>query len=217
MAILKKTSLLGLAVLCGCAYQVEYQAEYVPNEAPEYVAQEQLLIVIPESERGFVFEGAPISETGEFTTLRVPMGSVLQEISQQVFGSCFAFGVTVVDSLQSEPGYFFAIEPTLQDFNYSYTRVIDDLGNGEIETSIIPQVDIGLNIAAYDAAGERVMLHRYDSGMVSGESYVVTNRPEDYINRTLHAALHGLMMQAAEDIRPLLVGQCEIIDVSSDG
>jgi hypothetical protein len=43
---------------------------------------------------------------------------------------------------------------------------------------------------------------------------MVTSRPAERINRTLHATLHSLMLKLAADLRPLLLEECEITDVA---
>ena len=53
----------------------------------------------------------------------------------------------------------------------------------------------------------------YSSGLVNGESYEVTNRPYERINETFHTALQQIMLEVADDLRPLLVGQCRITDL----
>ncbi len=69
---------------------------------------------------------------------------------------------------------------------------------------ITPQVEVELELTAYDSAGGTILEKTYNSGLVSGEAYIVSYQPQEEINRTLHATLHGLMLQVAADIRPLL-------------
>ena len=89
----------------------------------------------------------------------------------------------------------------------------DPAGDGEMPRSITtPQVEFDLSVRAYDSSGSAMLERTYPSGLVSGESYEITNRPYERVNETFHAALHEIMVRVAEDIRPLLVGQCEITD-----
>jgi hypothetical protein len=86
--------------LGGCAYEIGYHEEYLPQEPPAYVAQGKLLVVMPEEQRTFLYEGSPSSQTGDYTTLTVPIGS-------------------------------------MQEFIYSYTKVIDAGFNAErADTSV---------------------------------------------------------------------------------
>jgi hypothetical protein len=81
-------------------------------------------------------------------------------------------------------------------------------------STITPSVEFDMDLTAYNAAGDVVLERTYQSGRVAGESYVVTNRPYERINATFHTALQDMMLTVADDIRPLLVGQCSITDVA---
>jgi hypothetical protein len=198
----------------GCSYEVGYEPEYVPSDEPSYVAQGKLLLVLHQADRQYVYKGPPSSDVGDFTTLTIPLGMIMDRIAQDVFGSCFAYGVAVSDSLDPAQGYVLAIEPDLSQFMYRYTRILnesfEEQAQDESEAEVVPEVQVGLSLKAYDHAANLVLDKNYQSGIVAGESYTVTSHPEERINQAVHAALHRLMVQAAEDIRPLLVGECEI-------
>jgi hypothetical protein len=119
------TALAAAVALGGCAYEIGFQEAYLPQEPPAYLAEGKLLIVMPEEQRVFVYDGPPSSRTGDFTTLRVPIGNIVQQIARHVFGECFAFGVEVTDSREGRDDFVFAIEGDMQEFIYSYTKVID--------------------------------------------------------------------------------------------
>ena len=216
--IMRWIGLIAAAVwLAGCAYEVGYRPDYLPNDKPPYVAQGRLLIVMPEDQRQFVYEGHPDSRTGDFTTLTVPIGQIVQDIAKDVFGGCFAYGVDFVDSREGQDNYALAIEGDMQQFIYSYTKVIDQGFDGQDgDTWITPQVSISFAVRAYNPAGTLVLDKVYDSGVTSGESYIVTGRPAERINRTLHETLHALMLQMVADIRPLLMEECEITDTGGE-
>jgi hypothetical protein len=195
------------------ACEVAYRPEYVPAETPPFVAQGKLLSVLPQEQRQFVYSAPPTSATGDFTTLTVPIGSIVQDIAKQVFGACFALGVDFVDSLEGQSGYVLALQGNMQDFIYSYTKVIDaGFGEQDPEIWITPQIDISFAVKGYDRAGALVLDKTSDSGIRAGESYTVTSRPAERINRTLHETLHALMLDVANDVRPLLIGSCEITE-----
>jgi len=207
------TAIVAALALGGCAYEVGYRSEYLRDEPPQYVAQGKLLIVMPDEQRAFAYEGPPSSRTGDFTTLTVPVGNIVQEIASHVFGECFAYGVEFADSRADRDDYVLALEGNLQEFIYSYTKVIDEGFNAERpDVWIVPEVDIAFAIKGYNLAGEQVLDKVYDSGVTAGEEYLVTSRPAERINRTLHATLHDLMLQVVADVRPLLMQECEVTD-----
>jgi hypothetical protein len=213
------TTLLSAAAalaLGGCAYEIGYRAEYLRQEPPQYVAQGKLLVVMPEEQRAFIYEGPPSSRTGDYTTLVVPIGNIVQEIVSHVFGECFAYGVEVADSREGHDDYVLAIEGDMQEFMYAYDRIIDAGFNTErADVWTVPEVRIAFAVKAYDRAGEQLLDKVYDSGLMAGEEYLVTSKPAERINRVLHATLHDLMLQLVADVRPLLMERCQITDVAA--
>lgn len=208
---------LGFA-LGGCAYQVDYDPEYVSDEAPSYVADAEIVILMHPHDTEYVYQGSPTTAVGEFTTLTIPIGNIMQEIAAEVFQSCFSFGVVFTEELRRDMDYLVAIEPEIRDFSYRYDRVPVDTAPDEPPRSVTtPQVEFELSVKAYDGSGRTVLERVYPSGVVSGASYEVTNRPYERINETFHTALQQIMLRVADDIRPLLVGQCEITDLAGQG
>ena len=206
---------MGLLMLGGCAYEVGYDPAYVPDERPTYVADGALLIVMPEAQRQLVYESAPVSEVGSFTTITIPFGSIMQDIARDVFGSCFARGVVFAENRDRTAEYVLALEGDMQEFLYSYTRVIDEGFSVEEPTTwLVPEVRMSFDVRAYDPQGLMVLDRTYDSGVVAGPRYYVDSRPAERVNETLHATLHQFMLQVAADVRPLLVGSCDIRDLT---
>lgn len=213
--------------LGGCAYQVDFESAYVSTEAPSYVAEAEIIVIMHDHDIDLVYEGSPDSLVGESTTLTMPIGSIMREITARVFRSCFMYGVVFSDALPPEMDYVLAIEPEIQDFSYQYARRVEEglvevrptRGGEEMEESPVyvttPQVEFSLALTAYDRTGRTVLERTYPSGVVSGESWIVSYRPHERINETFHTALNDIMLTVAEDIRPLLVGQCEMTDLAS--
>jgi len=207
-------ALLG-AVLAGCAYEIGYRPDYVPDEAPGYIAEGRLLIIMPEAQQQFVYEGPPSSRTGDFTTLIVPLGSIVREIATDVFARCFAYGVEFVESAAGRDDYVLALAGDMEDFVYSYTRVVDAGFNAEAaDVWTVPEVSISFHVRGFNKSGTLVLDKIYDSGVTAGEGYLVTSKPAERINRTLHATLHELMLKLAADVRPLLLNECRVTDVA---
>jgi hypothetical protein len=212
---------IGSAVLgAGCAYEVGYDPAYVPSGRAQYVADGKIMLVMPPEQQEFTYTSKPDSVTGDYTTLTVPIGAIVGEIAQQVFSSCFAQGVEFAPERVPNGDYVIALEGNMQEFIYSYTRVIErgfeevDPDEGEVDAWITPEVDIAFDVRAFDRSGAKVLEKTYSSGVTAGESYRVTSHPAERINETLHATLHALMLQVADDLKPLLVGECTVLDVA---
>ena len=209
-------ALAGALTLGGCAYEIGYRGEYLPQEPPQYVAQGKLLVVLPEEQRSFVYEGPPSSRVGDFTTMTVPVGEIVEEIASHVFGDCFAYGVEFASTREGRDDYVLALEGNMQEFIYSYTKIIDAGFNGErADTWIMPEVEISFAVKGYNRAGERVLDKVYDSGVQAGEEYQFTSKPAERINRVLHATVHELMLELVADVRPMLMEECEVTDVAT--
>jgi hypothetical protein len=205
-----------LVTLGGCAHEIGFNSAYLPQEPPPYLAQGKLLMIMPEEQRSFVYEGRPSSTTGDYTRLIVPLGTMLQEVARDVFGECFAYGVEVTDSREGRDDFVLAIEGDMQEFIYSYTKVIDAGFNAEpADVWIVPEVEVAFGVKGYNRAGEMVLDKVYDSGVVAGEEYMVTSRPSERINRVLHTTLHSLMTQLVADVRPILMEECEITELAT--
>jgi hypothetical protein len=202
--------------LGGCAYEVGFRDAYLPTEPPAYLAEGKLLIVMPEEQRTFVYEGPPSSRIGDFTTMSVPVGTIVQEVARHVFGDCFAYGVEVVDSREGRDDFVLALEGNMQEFIYSYTKIIDAGFNSEsADAWIVPEVEVAFAVKGYNRAGEMVLDKVYDSGVTAGEEYLVTSKPAERINRVLHATVHDLMVELVADVRPLLMEECTVTDLAT--
>lgn len=203
-------------VLAGCSYHVAYNKDYVPTRRPPYVAQGKLLIVMPERQLTFEYKGKPSSETGDYTTIDIPVGEIVADIAYDVFGSCFAKGVAFADDRFGDEDYVLAIEGDMQSFMYRYEKVIESgFDERNPEVWIVPQLRVSFGVKAYNARNELLLDKVYDSAVVSGEPYITTMKPAERINRTLHATLHALMLELAADVRPLLIGECQVTDLDS--
>ena len=204
----------GIAI-SGCSHEIGFEPGLVPKDRPSYIADGALLFVLPDDEEQFVYDGPPDSEVGNFTTMTVPLGMILKEIATDVFGSCFARGVTFAPTRETGGDYVLALEADLGDFVYRYERVIDR-GFSDVQDPdvwILPEVDISIDVKVYDSRGAEVLSKTYDSGVQAGERYMVNPHHEERINEVLHATLHQLLTEVAEDLYPLLIGECHVVDV----
>jgi hypothetical protein len=212
-ALLGTIAVLTALTSSGCAYEIGFNETYLPQEPPAYVAEGKLLIVMPEEQRTFVYKGPPSSRTGDFTTMSVPIGAIVQEIARHVFGGCFAYGVEVADSREGRDDFVLALEGNMQEFIYGYTKVIDAGFDGErVDVWIVPEVEVAFAVKGYNRAGALVLDKVYDSGVTAGEEYLVTSKPAERINRVLHTTVHDFMVELVDDVRPLLMEECKVAE-----
>lgn len=222
MRLCGPTILTLLLALGGCApVEVTYEPEYLEAAIPSYLAETQILVLMEAADIDYVFEGPPESFVGQGIDLRIPLGAITREISAGVFRSHFNYGVVFAGEMPDDLPYVIAIEPEIMDFSYRYDQFIDetiiemqplDEGFEPVPATVItPSIQFELDLAAYDPDGNLVLEKTYLSGLVAGESYIVTSRPHERINATFHATLQDIMLQVADDLRPLLAGEPNLL------
>jgi len=212
-----------LLALSGCAsVEVAYEPEYLEAAVPSYLADTQILVLMEDQDIQYVFEGSAESFVGQGIMLRVPLGAITREITANVFRSHFNYGVVFAGEMPDDLPYIVAIEPEIMDFSYRYDQYVDetvmemqpiDEGFEPVPVTVItPSIQFELDLAAYDPDGNLVLEKTYPSGLVAGDSYIVTSRPHERINATFHSALQDIMLQVADELRPLLASQPNILD-----
>jgi len=216
-----RVTALGLwscAVLVGgCTAQGLYEPEYLAPVGPTYLAETKIVVLMHDHDQQYTFEGKPTSRVGENITLTMPLGSILREVTADVFQSYFMYGVVFTEELSPNLLYTISLEPEIRNFSYSYERHLegdvidvrrtDDGLEAEPVSIITPTIQFELNVTVRDSS-ENVLLRKvYASGAVAGESYIVTSRPHERINATFHRALQDIMLQVADDIRPFLADE----------
>ncbi len=201
-----------VALLGGCTAQGLYQPEYLSRVSPPYLAENKIVVLMHDHDQQYTFTGKPTSAIGENITLTMPIGSILREVTANVFRSYFMYGVVFTDKLVPDLRYTVAIEPEIRNFAYRYDRHIEgDLfdvrptaegGGVEPLSTITPSIRFELALTVHDADDKVLLKKTYESGWVAGESYIVTMRPHERVNATFHKALQAMMEKVADDIRP---------------
>ena len=223
MRLCGPTILMLLLALGGCApVEVAFEPDYLEAAVPSYLAETQVLVLMEDADIDYVFEGPAESFVGQGINLRVPLGAITREITANVFRSHFNYGVVFTGEMPDDLPYIIAIEPEIMDFSYRYDQYVDetiiemqamDEGLEAVPVTVItPSIQFELDLAAYDPDGNVVLEKTYPSGLVAGESYIVTSRPHERINATFHSTLQNIMLQVADDLRPLLASQPDIFD-----
>ncbi len=193
------SGLISLFLASGCAYQAGYNPAYIPDEAPEYLSAEQVLLVIPAEEENFVHTSNPSSFTGGATTLTIPIGFILKQVSQEILEDRFAGGTGFANEFVPDQGYAVALYPRIKRFDYKYNQ-LKNLG-----FAITPQVEVDLQVQIMDEAGQPIFDELYESGRVSGDTYFVSGSPGEKVSQTLHRTLYDLLEKSFEDARPVVL------------
>lgn len=208
--------------LSGCMSETQFEPQYLAKVSPPYLAETKIVVLMHEHDQQYVFEGKPESRIGETITLTMPIGAILREVTAEVFRAYFMYGVVFTQELVPELNYVIAIEPEIKNFSYRYDRRVEEdtfdlrpSEEGGLEAEpvsiITPSIQFDLALKVYDQSNKVLLEKTYPSGVVEGESYIVTSRPHERINATFHKALEDMLLNVADDIRPFLA-QEEIDD-----
>jgi hypothetical protein len=209
MRALVAATLLMVAA-CSTTGTSGFQGRYLPDDIPEFKGKGQVMIVIPDGKRDFMWAGKASSWIGSDSTLVLPLGTIVETIATDVFGTHFS-GVQFVPTRPSVSGCDVAIEGDMDQFIYSYTRLIESGFEEENQESwIVPEVDIAFIVRAYGAGGTQILEKTYSSGPVAGRRYLVSSNPGERINEALHGTLHDLMDKLAADISKLQPAPCRV-------
>lgn len=187
-----------------------FQGRYLPDDKPEFVGKGRVSVVIPDKQRNFRWAGKASSWIGGDSILELPLGTVVEQVATDVFGTHFS-GVKFVGARPALTGCDLAIEGDMDQFIYSYTRVIEGGFSDETQESwIVPEVDVAFTARAYDASGAQIVGKTYSSGPVAGRRYMVSSKPGERINEALHGTLHDLMDKLAADANQQQPAACRV-------
>lgn len=193
-----------LWLVSGCAYQAGYNPTYLPEEEPEYISADEVLLVMPDEEEDFVYSGSPSSFTGGGTTLTIPLGVILKEVSEEILEDRFSGKVGFASEFTAGEGYRLALAPTIRRFDYKYNQ-LKNLG-----FAITPEVELDVGVKIFDASGQVIFQQLYESGRVSGDTYFLSGSPSEKINQVIHRTLYDLLERSFADARPAVLAALEL-------
>ena len=189
---------MALSLISGCAYQAGYNPTYIPDEEPEYISADEVLLVMPDEVEDFIYSGSPSSFTGGGTTLTIPLGVILKEVSEEILEDRFSGHVGFANEFPLDEQYRLALEPRIKRFDYKYNQ-LKNLG-----FAITPEVELDLEVTILDAGGQVIFQQSYESGRVSGDTYFISGSPSEKVNQTIHRALYDLLELSFADARPVV-------------
>ena len=196
--------ILLLSFLVGCSFQAGYNPTYVPDEEPEYISADEVLLLMPDEVEDFVYSGSPKSFSGSGTNLTIPIGVVLKEVAVEILEDRFSGRVQFSSEFEADRGYKLALAPSVRRFEYYYNQLKN------IGFAITPEVEVDLKIQILDAEGAPIFDEIYESGRVSGDTYMISGSPSEKINKTLHKTIYDLLVQSFADARPIVLEHLNI-------
>jgi hypothetical protein len=185
-----------LSLLSGCAASIAYRADYVPDKPiadSDRVAGRVLIYTTRSDDERLITAGAT-SFTGSGMKITTPIGMMSREIALKVFSKLASDGADCSNDLVNASRYTIVLRPETKDFSHGFPQ-LKNLG-----FAITPEVRMTLRMTILDSSGKVASENDYDSGIVSGPSYMISGSPTERINHLAHETLYDLMRRAADDV-----------------
>jgi hypothetical protein len=189
-------ALLALLLLSGCAASIAYRADYVPDKPiadTDRISGRVLVYTTRNDDERLITAGAT-SFTGGGLKLTTPIGMMTREIALKVFSKVASDGADSSNDLVNASRYTIVLRPEARDFSHGFPQ-LKNLG-----FAITPEVRVSIRMTILDASGKAAVEKDYDSGVVSGKSYMISGSPTERINHLTHETLYDLMRRAADDV-----------------
>jgi hypothetical protein len=183
-------------LLSGCAASIAYRADYVPDRPiseTDRIAGRVLIYTTRGDDERLITSGAT-SITGSGLKITIPVGTMTREIAVKVFSKVAADGASASNDLADAGRYAVVLRPETKDLTHGFPQ-IQNLG-----FAITPEVHLTMRMSILDATGKPLLEKEYDSGVVSGRSYMVSGSPSERINHLAHETMYDLMRRAADDV-----------------
>ena len=191
---------VSVAAFSGCTTTVRYNPEYL-NQSFRNVEpsiEGKALIVTEEKKEYRFYSQSPSSVTGAAMKVVGNFGQHLSEIAQSYFERSFREGVDRSYELKTDDNYRLIIQPEIVRFDYRYN------GLKNLFFAITPESKIDLYVAIYDVEGALVFEKKYVTPYTSGGTYLISFKPAEKINKSIHKALFQLMIEVSDDVEDYL-------------
>jgi hypothetical protein len=188
--------LVAFGFVSGCAMSIAYRADYVPDKPladTDRITGRVLIYTTHNDDDRLVTAGAT-SFTGAGAKLTTPIGTMTREIAVKVFSRAASDGANASNDLQDAARYTVVLRPESKDFKHGFPQ-LKNLG-----FAITPEVQVSIRMTILDATGRPILEKDYDSGVVSGSSYMISGQPMERINHLAHETMYDLMRRAASDV-----------------
>jgi hypothetical protein len=189
-------TVLVVLLLTGCAASMAYRADYLPDKPvtdSDRISGRVLVYTTQADDDKLITAGAT-SFTGSGIQLTTPVGMMTREIALKVFSKVATDGADASHDLRDAGRYTIVLRPQAQDFTHGFPQ-LKNLG-----LAITPEVQVKIRMTLLDTAGRELLAKDYDSGVVSGESYMMSGKPAERINKLAHEVMYDQMRRAAADV-----------------
>ena len=189
--VLVAAAFAATSLLSACGSTVASRPDYVSAGLAAPVVQGPAVIVMDDALQNQMITAHPTSYTGSATTITFPIGAIIRDVGQKVFGVGFSGGSTT--ATEARLGAY-GVKLLLNDFSFKYDQ-LSSLG-----FEIRPKVTIGLSVAAVGPDGATLFTKRYEKVDYLVASYAFSSNPAEKINQALHMALGEIFREILDDV-----------------
>ncbi len=180
-------------VLTGCTTTLASRPDYIVTSGGGGLPlQGEAVIVMDNGLRDQVITAHPESVTGAATSIVLPIGQIIRDVSTKILGPVFAGGASVAATPRPNA---YGVLLRLDSFSFKY----DQLSN--LGFAITPKVSVAMTIEAVDADGKKLFRRTYQRKDYSSGAYVASLQPAEKINKNLHLALGEIFRDVSDDLR----------------
>lgn len=178
-------------LMTACASTLQYKPEYVSAGLAAPKVQGHAVVVMDAAQQAQTITAHPTSFTGSATSVTEPVGQIIREAAQKVFGVGFSDGAEVAEV--SKPGAY-DVALKLNNFSYKYDQ-LSSLG-----FEIKPKVTVALDVDAVAPDGHKLFSKRYERVDYLVGAYVISGNPPEKINQALHMAVTEIFRDIVDDV-----------------
>lgn len=188
---------VSLLLFSGCSMKVDYNKDYIASEMNNNLAKNSQINVAVYTTKEMddsKFIGRPNSFAGSANTLEVPTGIITREVTYEFFSQYFAKVEKVSEQqVLDKNGYQIILTPSTNNFYYEFEQ-LSNLG-----FAITPKTRFSLHLTV-NKDNKKIFDKSYDSGLINGETYVLSGSPYETVSKTYHKGLFNLYKMVNQDI-----------------
>ena len=193
----------------GCSYQTGFNSTYIPEEPAGHWSADHVQIVMSEYDANYTSSSSPSSFTGGGTTLVIPMGQIVREVTSEALRDRFSGEIGFANEMLADR-YQLGIRPTVRKWDYKYNS-LRNLG-----FAITIEGELDLQVEILDPSGEVIFENTYASGLRQGQSYFASFSPEEKVSALLHELIYEHVEQALDDARPAITQELGLTALGDD-
>jgi len=183
--------------IAGCTYQAGYNPAYVPDEDTQFLSHQRAVLWISSEQANYVYDEHPSNFLGSGTSLSIPLGVILSNVSAEVLRDRFSGGVGFANKQPPGSKCCITLAPSIRRMDYKHHR------SGWNYTA---SIELDLHVEFIDKSAQSFFKHTYSSGVVHTPEYAGWSQESaDEVSALVHRTIYELLEAAFDDARQLII------------